>query len=136
MKSCKGSYQKQAGHHIRTSYLPRAGAPKRLFNFNPADIIGRPVASIVDVFGYWRNQFGGDGSLFTLLAFDSMKEALPTTSNGSHRVTGTSWRVGVHVPVKRDEDIASAAAEAASRLQKEVCDACWCCTVGYTCFAL
>eukprot|EP00878_Enallax_costatus_P021708 GHUV01022998.1.p1 GENE.GHUV01022998.1~~GHUV01022998.1.p1 ORF type:complete len:487 (+),score=142.31 GHUV01022998.1:295-1755(+) len=48
-----------------------------------------------------------------------MKDALPTTSNGSHRVTGTSWRVGVHIPVKRDEDIASEAAEMASRLQKE-----------------
>lgn len=97
-----------------------AGVPKRLFNFNPADVIGRPVASIVDVFGYWRNQFGSDASLYTLLAVKSMQDALPATNNSSHRAIGTSWRVGVHIPVKRDEDIAAEAAEMASRAQKEV----------------
>lgn len=68
------------------------GAPKALFGFNPSDVIGRPIAAFVNVFGQWRRQFGGEESLLALLA------------NRASDKGETAWRVGVHLPVA-DADI-------------------------------
>lgn len=109
------STQKQAD----SSTASFAGAPKRLFGFNPADIIGRPVASVVDVFGLWRNQFGEDSSLLTLLFFDALKSGRDAVAADKRHVAGSSWRVGVHLPVKSDDEIASHAAQLAAQAERK-----------------
>jgi hypothetical protein len=86
-----------------------AGTPKALYGFDPSQLVGRPLAAAVDVFGHWRHQFAEDGSLLTLLAARVMDQA-PGQGSGSGVVVGPSWRVGVHLPVKNDDDIAAHAA--------------------------
>lgn len=97
----------------RGGFLGFAGATKRLYGFDPSDIVGRPLASVIDAFGYWRHQFGEDQSLLTLLALQAMQSG-KGDMHGSHQVAGASWRVGVHMPVKADGDISAHAAQVAA----------------------
>jgi hypothetical protein len=87
-----------------------AGTPKALYGFEPSQLVGRPLATAVDVFGQWRHQFNEDGSLLTLLAARAMDEPSGQGSGSKGTVAGPSWRVGVHLPVKNDDGIAAHAA--------------------------
>ena len=69
-----------------------AGAPKALFGFAPAAVVGRPLAAFVNVFGQWRRKFGEDESLLMLLATHAQERS------------EASWRVTVRPPVA-DADI-------------------------------
>jgi hypothetical protein len=81
-----------------------------LYGFEPSQLVGRPLAAAVDVFGHWRHQFQEDGSLLTLLAARAMDDSSGQGSGSKGSVAGPSWRVGVHLPVKIDDDIAAHAA--------------------------
>jgi hypothetical protein len=76
--------------------------------------VGRPLAAAVDVFGRWRHQFGEDESLLALLAVQTVEEAAAQRDSlgagGRATAAGSAWRVGVHLPVKNDSDIAQHAA--------------------------
>lgn len=89
-----------------------ADTPKALYGFEPSQLLGRPLAAALDVFGHWRHHFGEDGSLLALLAEHSMDEesVQGSGSGGRSSAVGPSWRVGVHLPVKSDDDIAAHAA--------------------------
>jgi hypothetical protein len=90
--------------------LPCAvGTPKALYGFEPSQLVGRPLSAALDVFGHWRHHFGEDGSLLTLLAEHTMNDAVQGGGSSS-TAAGPSWRVGVHLPVKNDADIAAHAA--------------------------
>eukprot|EP00878_Enallax_costatus_P025839 GHUV01027676.1.p1 GENE.GHUV01027676.1~~GHUV01027676.1.p1 ORF type:complete len:1421 (+),score=378.88 GHUV01027676.1:621-4883(+) len=98
-------------NHKGTVLEANTGAPKSLFGFNVAELVGRPLACIIDVFGVWRHEFGEDNSLLTMLSLQALKEgatsmAVIGKSDSGIHASGTSWRVGVHQPVK-DEEIAS-----------------------------
>jgi hypothetical protein len=101
--------------------LCAAGAPKALYGFEPRELVGKPLAAAVDVFGLWRHQFKEDGSLLALLAAQAMDEA---AGGGSSKGTasGATWRVGVHLPVKNEADITEHAAAMAddSQLKSQV----------------
>jgi hypothetical protein len=76
-----------------------AGALKSLFKFDAAELVGRPLASVVDVFGLWRLKCQQDDtSLLSLLAMHTFEKDAASSSNAQ----GTSWRVGVHLPVTSD----------------------------------
>jgi hypothetical protein len=100
----------------------RAGAPKALYGFEPTELVGQPLAAVVDVFGRWRHQFGEDDSLLALLAAQAMDDAADAGINAG-KAGCASWRVGVHLPVKGDTEIAEHAASLAadSHLNKQVC---------------
>jgi hypothetical protein len=83
-----------------------AGAPKPLYGFEPSELIGRPLAAAVDVFGQWIHQFGDDETLLALLA----QQCIDGAACGNDQAAGSSWRVGVHLPVKSDADIEQHAA--------------------------
>lgn len=78
-----------------------AGVPKTLFGFNASDLVGRPLAAILDVFGLWRHKHGEDSSLLMLLASQALKRTSVGAADSGHAGTA-SWRVGVHQPVKTD----------------------------------
>lgn len=69
-----------------------AASPKALFGFSPTDLVGRPLAAFVDVFGSWRRQFGEDASLLMMLGVHAQQKG------------ESAWRVGVTQPVA-DADI-------------------------------
>lgn len=87
-----------------TGYI--TGVPVSLFGFEGSELIGRPLAAIVDIFGIWRHKFTEDSSLLAMLAFQAMEGNSNGTSAcktaGSSHISGLSWRVGVHKPVKSD----------------------------------
>lgn len=101
------------------------GAPKALYGFEPAELVGRPLAAAVNVFGLWRRQFGEDGSLLALLAAQAMEQQAGGVSSSSGSSTGNvagsrqalgvgvgagaSWRMAVHLPVKDSEILEHAA---------------------------
>lgn len=89
-----------------------AGAPKALYGFEPSELIGRPLAATIDVFGRWRHQFGGDESLLGVLAAQALEEAQGDSlgAGGKASAAGCAWRVGVHLPVKSDDAIVQHAA--------------------------
>jgi hypothetical protein len=93
-----------------------AGAPKALYGFEPCELVGKPLAATVDVFGLWRHQFDEDGSLLALLAAQAMEETAGSSSSKSS-VFGISWRVGVHLPVKTDAEITEHAAAMAGEAE-------------------
>jgi hypothetical protein len=64
------------------------------------------------VFGRWRHQYKEDDSLLALLAAQALQEAHDEGLGAGGKATagGCAWRVGVHLPVKGDADIAQHAA--------------------------
>jgi hypothetical protein len=62
------------------------GANRSIFGVDPADLLGRSVASFINVFGQWRAKFGSEDGLLTMLAMQVMQ---------NHEVT---VRVGLHTP--------------------------------------
>ncbi|WIA34679.1 hypothetical protein OEZ86_012993 [Tetradesmus obliquus] len=99
-------------NHKGTILQVNKDTPKALYGFEPSQLLGRPLAAALDVFGHWRHHFGEDGSLLALLAEHSMDEesVQGSGSGGRSSAVGPSWRVGVHLPVKSDDDIAAHAA--------------------------
>lgn len=64
------------------------------------------MASIIDVFGMWRHEYHEDNSLMSLLTLQALKEgclALANQNDNAIHASGTSWRIGVHLPVKEAE---------------------------------
>jgi hypothetical protein len=45
-----------------------AGASKAVFGVEPQELVGRPLSSLINVFGQWRAKFGDEESLLTTLA--------------------------------------------------------------------
>jgi hypothetical protein len=99
--------------------LQPAGASKALYGFEPTEVVGQPLAAVVDVFGLWRWQFTEDQSLLCLLASQAAADMsagteaevaglLTAAAGGSG---GSCWRVGVHLPMTSDELIARNAAQ-------------------------
>uniref|UniRef100_A0A383VUJ6 PAS domain-containing protein n=1 Tax=Tetradesmus obliquus TaxID=3088 RepID=A0A383VUJ6_TETOB len=87
-------------NHKGTILQVNAGAPKALYGFEPSELVGKPLAATVDIFGVWRHRFEEDGSLLALLAAQAMEET-GAGSSGRSNAGSASWRVGVHLP-KRD----------------------------------
>lgn len=82
------------------------GLPESLFGINSSDLVGKPLAAFIDIFGQWRLKYGEDSSLLSMLAFYALHDAdhqggisLETDS------MGRAWRVGVHLPLQDDEEI-------------------------------
>lgn len=77
------------------------GSNKDVFAFPPEELIGRPLASFINVFTQWRHKFGEDDSLLALLGLRS-EQGLDVI-----------YRVGVHSPYT-DQELADSELEAAS----------------------
>lgn len=43
------------------------GVSKAVFGFAPQELVGRPLAAFVNLFGQWRGKFGEDESLLVML---------------------------------------------------------------------
>lgn len=100
-----------------------AGAPKVLFGFNVTELIGQPLACIIDAFGIWRHEFGEDDSLLMMLSLQALKDGaagMATAAKNDIHASGMSWRVGVHQPVKDEEMAAHATYLADERKQNKV----------------
>jgi hypothetical protein len=106
-----------------------AGASKALYGFEPANIIGQPLAAVVDVFGLWRRQFTEDQSLLGLLAHQAaadMSAGIDAEGTGFISADGAAeggagsccWRVGVHLPMAGDEQIVKHAEQLAEESSK------------------
>jgi hypothetical protein len=108
--------------------LDPAGSSKALYGFDPSDVIGRPLASIVDVFGLWRRQFTEDQSLLGLLThqaaantsagIDAEAGGLMSADDDYSSGGGCCWRVGVHLPVTSDGQIVKHAEQLAEESSK------------------
>lgn len=86
------------------------------------------MASIVDVFGMWRQKIEEDSGLIKLLTFQALKEgslALANQNDNLMHASGTSWRVGVHQPVKDADIISHAAQMTDERKASQVCGSFW-----------
>jgi hypothetical protein len=83
-----------------------------MYEFEPSQLVGGPLAAAVDEFGHWRHQLGEDDSLLALLAAQALEEAQGEGLGAGGKATagGCAWRVGVHLPVKSDADIEQHAA--------------------------
>jgi hypothetical protein len=72
------------------------------------------LAATIDIFGRWQQQFGEDGTLLALLAAQVLEEAAgqgdSLGAGGKATAAGCVWRVGIHLPVKSDNDIVKHAA--------------------------
>eukprot|EP00879_Flechtneria_rotunda_P013062 GHRR01013642.1.p1 GENE.GHRR01013642.1~~GHRR01013642.1.p1 ORF type:complete len:1083 (+),score=308.01 GHRR01013642.1:2122-5370(+) len=107
-------------NHRGTVLDVNQGALRSMYGFTPSDLIGRPLAAVVDVFGLWRHEYQEDSSLLALLATQAMNESGGCAGGkGEHRgyANGSSWRVGVHLPVKTDDAIAEHAAQLAAAIK-------------------
>lgn len=109
-------------NHAGTVLSARDATPRALFGFSPGELVGRPLAAVVDVFGLWRRQHGEDGSLLALLAETAASGGgvgAPVEGSGAVGAStlaqsGHTWRVGVHLPVPQDGDIVLHAAQLAA----------------------
>lgn len=73
------------------------------------------MAAIIDTFGLWRLKFGEDKSLLLLLASQALQGL-----DAAAAAASTSWRVGVHMPLQKDEDIQQHAEKLTAELQGKV----------------
>lgn len=91
-----------------------AGVPNILFGFSGAELVGLPLAAVIDVFGLWRHTYGEDNSLLALLAHQALGHSNCAPAAGSSHTGSVSWRVGIHQPVTEEGLIAQHAAKLAS----------------------
>eukprot|EP00775_Hariotina_reticulata_P007054 gene7054-7268_t len=104
-------------NHRGTVLDVNSGVQKSLFQFDATELVGHPVASVVDVFGLWRHKCQEDDtSLLSILAMHTIGGATTGTANAQ----SASWRVGVHLPVTSDIE-QHAAQLAADGSQAKVC---------------
>lgn len=66
-------------------------AGKAVFGFQPQDLVGRPLASFVNLFSLWKQQFSEDESLLTMLA------------TRAEQNLDVIYRAGVHSPYSDGE---------------------------------
>jgi hypothetical protein len=75
-------------------------APKSMFGFPPSCLVGRPLATFINIFKEWREKFGEDESLLVLLGLRS----------GSNQ--DVVLRVGICNPMSDEEIVQAQRAEA------------------------
>lgn len=69
------------------------GATKSVFGIEPSELVGKPLASFVNLFGQWRAKYGSEENLLTMLA-------LRVEQN--HEVV---VRCGLHTPFTEVRDL-------------------------------
>lgn len=80
--------------------LMLAGVPRNLFGFDGLQLVGKSLASIIDIFSEWKQGHGEELSLLELLVGQMLAASADGTAGDTRsRSACASWRVAVHRPV-------------------------------------
>jgi hypothetical protein len=76
------------------------GANKSVFGVEPKELVGKPLASFINVFGQWKARFGSEEGLLTMLALRVEQNHDVVVRCGLHNPFTEVWvcpKGGVHV---------------------------------------